>query len=69
MIHVKDMEVVAKVGQVMAPIGEGNLNWPHIVKTCEAAGTEWYVVEQDECRRDPFDCLRSSWEYLADLSY
>ena len=66
-IHVKDMEVVEKLGPVMCPVGEGNLNWPRIVDVCERAGTEWYVVEQDDCRRDPFDCLRSSWEYLAGL--
>jgi|GEM_PF-151312 len=66
-IHMKDMEVVAKVGSVMCPVGEGNLDWPRIVEVCEDAGTEWYVVEQDDCRRDPVDCLRSSWEYLADL--
>lgn len=68
-IHVKDMEVVDKIGPVMCPVGEGNLDWPRIVRTCEAAGTEWYVVEQDDCRRDPFDCLRSSWEYLSELSF
>jgi sugar phosphate isomerase/epimerase len=67
-IHVKDMEVVDKIGPVMCPVGEGNLNWKGIIRSCEAAGTEWYVVEQDDCRRDPIDCLRSSWEFLADLT-
>ncbi len=68
-IHVKDMEVIDKIGPVMCPVGEGNLDWPRIVRTCEAAGTEWYIVEQDDCRRDPLDCLRSSWEYLSELAY
>jgi len=66
-IHVKDMEVVEKIGPVMCPVGEGNLNWRRIIEVCELAGTEWYVVEQDDCRRDPIDCLRSSWEFLADF--
>jgi sugar phosphate isomerase/epimerase len=64
-IHVKDKEVVSKDGPVMAPVGEGNLDWDRIIPVCEAGGTEWYVVEQDECRRDPFDCLASSFEYLS----
>ncbi|MDR3691978.1 MAG: sugar phosphate isomerase/epimerase [Fimbriimonas sp.] len=68
-IHVKDMEVVEKIGSVMCPVGEGNLDWPHIVQVCEDSGTEWYVVEQDDCRRDPVDCLRSSWEYLSELQF
>lgn len=63
-IHVKDKEVVA--GEpVMAPVGEGNLDWPHLLPACAAAGVEWYAAEQDECRRDPFDCLRSSFEFLS----
>ncbi len=63
-IHVKDKEVV-EGGPVMAPVGEGNLDWAHLLPACRAAGVEWYAVEQDTCRRDPFDCLRASFEYLS----
>ncbi len=63
-IHVKDKEMVSQ-DAVMAPVGEGNLDWPHLLPACAAAGVEWYAVEQDECRRDPFDCLRSSFEFLS----
>jgi sugar phosphate isomerase/epimerase len=66
-IHLKDKQVV--VGErepVMAPIGEGNLPWSaSLLPACRAAGVEWYAVEQDVCRRDPFDCLRSSFDFLA----
>jgi len=64
-VHVKDTEVIAGEGPVMCPVGEGNLDWPEILAACEAGGTESYAVEQDDCRRDPFDCLRSSFEFLA----
>jgi len=64
-IHVKDMEVVPKEGSVMAPVGEGNLNWEAILAAAKEAGTEWLIVEQDTCRRDPFDCLNSSYEFLS----
>ncbi|MBW3623372.1 MAG: sugar phosphate isomerase/epimerase [Armatimonadetes bacterium] len=63
-IHVKDKEVAGK-DSVMAPAGEGNLDWEHLLPACDAAGVEWYAVEQDTCRRDPFDCLRSSFEFLS----
>ena len=66
-IHVKDREVVRE-GPRMAPIGEGNLDWSAIVAVGDAGGVESYIVEQDECARDPFDCLRSSYEYLRDLA-
>lgn len=64
-IHLKDKEVIAKDGPVIAPIGEGNLPWSRILPACEEAGVEWYAIEQDTCRRDPFDCLRSSFEFLT----
>ena len=63
-IHLKDKEVVAKDGPVMAPIGEGNMDWDSIIPACEAAGVRWYGIEQDTCRRDPFDCLKSSYDFL-----
>lgn len=63
-IHVKDKEVIPDEGPVMAPIGEGNMDWDYIIEGCEAAGVRWYAVEQDICRRDPFDCLKSSYEFL-----
>ncbi len=62
-IHVKDKEV-AGGEPIMAPVGEGNLDWEHLIPACEAAGVEWYAVEQDVCRRDPFDCLESSYNFL-----
>jgi sugar phosphate isomerase/epimerase len=66
-IHLKDKEVDAKDGPVMAPIGEGNMDWDHIIPACEQAGVCWYAIEQDVCRRDPFDCLKSSFEFLAGM--
>jgi sugar phosphate isomerase/epimerase len=64
-IHAKDREVVPKDGPVMAPVGEGLLDWDGILAACRDGGTEWVVVEQDVCRRDPFECLASSYGFLA----
>ncbi len=64
-VHLKDKEVVAGQGPAISAIGEGNLPWDVILPACEAAGVRWYAVEQDTCRRDPFDCLRSSYEFLS----
>ncbi|RYG56885.1 sugar phosphate isomerase/epimerase, partial [bacterium] len=63
-IHIKDKEVVSKEPR-MAPIGEGNLDWANLIPACAKAGVEWIAVEQDTCYRDPFDCLKSSFEYLS----
>lgn len=66
LVHLKDM-VIYDNQQVYAEVGEGNLNWPGILDACRAGGTEWYIVEQDECRRDPFDSLRISLRNLHTL--
>jgi sugar phosphate isomerase/epimerase len=68
-IHLKDKEVIEPGSNEtrMAPIGEGNMDWAHIIPVCEDAGVEWYAVEQDNCYRDPFDCLRSSYDYLSTI--
>lgn len=62
-IHLKDKEMVEGKPEIGA-IGEGNLPWDSIIAACRESGVKWYCVEQDVCRRDPFDCLRSSFEYL-----
>lgn len=65
-IHVKDKECTGEHNETrMAPIGEGNMDWDGILPACREAGVEWYAVEQDQCYRDPFDCLKSSFDYLT----
>lgn len=63
-IHFKDMAVSGRE-QVMAEVGEGNLNWPDIVSACEVAGGQWYVVEQDICPGDPFDSISISYRNMV----
>jgi len=62
-VHIKDKEMDASK-PIMAPIGEGNLDWDELLPALDKSGTQWIAVEQDECFRDPFDCLKSSFEFL-----
>ena len=65
-IHLKDKEMnPASQDSNIAPIGEGTMDWAHIIPTCEKTGVDWYAIEQDTCQRDPFDCLLSSFNYLT----
>jgi sugar phosphate isomerase/epimerase len=59
-VHLKDMTVTPKREQLMAEVGEGNLNWAGILSACKEAGVEWYIVEQDVCQRDPFESIEIS---------
>lgn len=65
-VHIKDRAVIAGEPK-MAPIGEGNLPWDTIIPTGNAAGVDWWCVEQDECHRDAFASVESSYRYLRDV--
>lgn len=65
LLHLKDMAVGPDRQPRFAEIGEGNLNWPAILKAAEAGGVEWYLVEQDNCwGKDPFESLAISYRNL-----
>lgn len=67
-VHFKDMVYLPDEGQAgMAEVGEGNLNWPAVIAACEKGSVRWHVVEQDVCRRDPFDSLKISLGNLKKL--
>ncbi|MCU0315732.1 MAG: sugar phosphate isomerase/epimerase [Fimbriimonadaceae bacterium] len=67
-VHLKDV-IPDPWAPTMAAIGEGNLNWVRLLPLLEESGTDWAIVEQDTCPRDPFDCLASSLAYLRALGY
>ncbi|WP_282936171.1 sugar phosphate isomerase/epimerase [Paenibacillus sp. RC67] len=62
-VHLKDMAIV-NGKQATAELGEGNMNYKGIMDACRETGVEWYVVEQDTCRRDPFESVAISLDYL-----
>lgn len=65
-IHLKDYAF----GRKMAVIGEGNINFDRVFEKAEASGTEYMLVEQDDCNgEDPFDCLKRSYKYLHSLGF
>lgn len=52
------------VARKVCPVGQGNLNWTGIIDTARKIGVTLYVVEMDDCLNDPFDDVRTSFEYL-----
>jgi sugar phosphate isomerase/epimerase len=70
MIHLKDYgidlgtTVIEVTPRIFKAVGEGNIYWEPIVAACMEANIGIYVVEQDECDRDPFDCITSSSRYM-----
>lgn len=65
-IHLKDYAY----GRKMAVIGEGNINFDRVFEKAESAGTEYMLVEQDDCNgENPFECLKRSYKYLKALGF
>ncbi|WP_232548656.1 sugar phosphate isomerase/epimerase family protein [Propioniciclava soli] len=53
-----------------AEVGQGNMNWPELLPAAEAAGAEYFFIEQDDTYgRDPYDCIADSRRYLASIGY
>ncbi|MCB0085274.1 MAG: sugar phosphate isomerase/epimerase, partial [Caldilineaceae bacterium] len=63
-VHYKDMAILADGSQAFAEVGQGNLNWPRMVDATIETAVPWIVVEQDRCRRDPFESLAMSHQFL-----
>ena len=67
LLHLKDYAVTPENEPITAPLGEGNLNFPTILREASSAGCEWYIVEQDRGFDDPFAAIATSFKYLKSL--
>jgi len=67
LLHVKDFTVTATGERQFAEVGHGNLIIPEILAAAETAGCQWFIVEQDTCPSDPFECIARSLDYLKGL--
>src|SRR5437870_2072926 len=65
LIHLKDM--AADGTRTFAEVGEGIMDWPAILAASQSAGAQWYIVEQDTCRRSPFESIEISLRNLRRL--
>jgi sugar phosphate isomerase/epimerase len=64
LLHLKDYVFTTENKPFFGEVGHGNLDWPRILKAAGRSGSQWLIVEQDECAGDPFVSLRKSYEYL-----
>jgi sugar phosphate isomerase/epimerase len=67
LLHLKDYAITAENDPITAALGEGNLNFPTILREADSAACEWYIVEQDRCLTDPFEEIATSLRYLKSL--
>jgi len=63
--HVKDMD--PKNREETTEIGNGTIDWPNIFMEKQMAGMEYYFLEQEHYKMDPFLSIEKSYKYLANL--
>jgi len=63
LLHLKEYGIVENQPK-MLEVGSGNLDWKRIIRAAKKSGAEWFIIEQDVCRIDPFDSLKMGLEYL-----
>ena len=63
-LHLKDLTVHEKK-PTFAPVGQGNINFRAIINTAKANGIDIFIIEQDICLQDPFECVKMSMDFLA----
>ena len=66
MWHVKDMEAGTKA---ITEVGNGTIDFDRIFKARKKAGLKYWFVEQDTSKRDMFESLTISRDYLAKKNY
>jgi sugar phosphate isomerase/epimerase len=64
--HVKDMEAETKA---ITEVGNGTINFDKIFAAKEKAGMKYWFVEQDTSKRDMFESLKISREYVVGKKY
>lgn len=63
-VHYKDLKAKLDNSTSMCEIGQGNLDWDEIIKVSHEIGSKCAMVELDYCDNDPFDALKTSYDYL-----
>jgi sugar phosphate isomerase/epimerase len=59
LVHLKDFRFEDGAA-VQTAVGDGEIDWGTVLRACEAARVEWYIVEEDDPPGDPFERLAAS---------
>ncbi len=64
LVHLKDMRDAES--KKMIELGQGIIDFKAVVKACEAAGTKWYIVENDRPSMDSIESVKLALKYLKE---
>ncbi|MFP7734876.1 sugar phosphate isomerase/epimerase family protein [Priestia aryabhattai] len=61
-IHLKDMTTDGE--QFFAPLGTGGVDVKAVMQEGNKTGVKWWIVEQDQCKENPFSSIEKSLAYI-----
>lgn len=65
LVHLKD--VADDEAKSFAEVGEGTLDLASVFAASESSGAQWYIVEQDVCKRPPLESIKISINNLRQM--
>ena len=65
LIHFKDGFEETKVHHVLMPTGQGSIQWQPIFDATIKTGVNYAFAEQETFEKEPFQCLKESYDYLV----
>jgi len=63
LLHIKDGDFNPE--RTMLAVGDGVMNFPHVLEAMNSDVTQWMVVELDACKTDMFEAVEKSYNYLT----
>lgn len=68
-VHLKDYKINNEFLPEFAPLGDGNVNFPCLVKAMKKAGTKYFLIEQDNAatKKDGFKDVIKSIKYAKEV--
>lgn len=64
LVHFKDLHIDADGKALTMPLGEGDIDLESVLAASSESGTEWLIVEQDQCQYDPIESITNSCKWL-----
>jgi len=69
-VHFKDSAIsteAAPQNTKLVPVGQGAINWAPVIRACLDTGVSYCFAEQEQWDRDPFECLRESYQFITGM--
>ncbi len=62
LVHLKDMTTDGE--QFFAELGTGGVDLNAVLQQGDQSNVDWWIVEQDKCKRSPFESIEMSMNYF-----